>query len=150
MAPESVKKLEYTRYSDIWAIGCLSIEMVTGEPPWSHFKNPMAVLFQLYNNSNPPPIPSNISPLFKDFIDCCLQIEPKKRLNITALLKHQFISGSKKVDELRINIASDKRHSTNPNSVGSLNSSSSNSSKLENKFFNERIDINKFSSKGSD
>jgi len=45
MAPESVKKNEYTRFSDIWSLGCLVLEMATGEPPWSSYKNPMAVLY---------------------------------------------------------------------------------------------------------
>jgi serine/threonine protein kinase len=31
MAPETVKKMEYTRFSDIWSIGCTVIEMVTGK-----------------------------------------------------------------------------------------------------------------------
>jgi len=96
MAPESVKKLEYTRFSDIWAIGCLVIEMVTGEPPWSNYKNPMAVLFQLYNNNNPPPLPDKISETCKDFINCCLKIEPNKRLNVRKLLEHPFITGNTK------------------------------------------------------
>lgn len=122
MAPESVKKLEYTRYSDIWGIGCLCIEMSSGEPPWNNYKNPMAVLFQLYNNPSPPPIPTSISILFKDFINCCLQLEPIKRLNVSSLLKHQFITGNVSSENLRI------VKSTYPNSVGSSNSS--NKSKL--------------------
>jgi serine/threonine protein kinase len=31
MAPETVKRLEYTRYSDIWSVGCTIIEMLTGK-----------------------------------------------------------------------------------------------------------------------
>lgn len=30
MAPETVKYLEYTRFSDIWSVGCTVIEMATG------------------------------------------------------------------------------------------------------------------------
>lgn len=100
MAPESVKKLEYSRFSDIWSIGCLAIEMLTGEPPWSNYRNPMAVLFQLYNNNNPPPIPEDISEICQDFIRNCLQIDPQKRLNVYKLLRHPFITGINKTNKL--------------------------------------------------
>ncbi len=30
MAPETVKRLEYTRFSDIWSLGCTVIEMAIG------------------------------------------------------------------------------------------------------------------------
>ena len=43
MAPEIIKSMEYTRFSDIWALGCTMIEMLTGNPPFSQFKNPMSV-----------------------------------------------------------------------------------------------------------
>jgi serine/threonine protein kinase len=35
MAPEVLKKGQYSRYSDIWSLGCLIIEMITGFPPWT-------------------------------------------------------------------------------------------------------------------
>lgn len=31
MAPETVKKLEHSRFSDIWSLGCTLIEMATGK-----------------------------------------------------------------------------------------------------------------------
>lgn len=93
MSPESVKKLEYTRFSDIWALGCTLIEMATGEPPWSEYKNTMAVLYNIFNTKTPPEIPRNISLELKDFLECCLCIEPTDRLNVYQLLRHPFITG---------------------------------------------------------
>jgi serine/threonine protein kinase len=100
MAPETVKKLEYTRFSDIWSIGCTVIEMaigkyflILGEPPWANQKSPMAVLTQLYNTKEPPKVPENLSPDLRDFIRCCLRIEPRDRLNVFQLLRHPFITG---------------------------------------------------------
>src|SRR4051794_36490547 len=43
MAPEVVKNAEYTKYSDIWGVGCTVLEMCTGLPPWSDFKNQMMI-----------------------------------------------------------------------------------------------------------
>lgn len=34
MAPESLKKNEYTLKTDIWALGVIFFEMLTGETPW--------------------------------------------------------------------------------------------------------------------
>ena len=132
MAPESVKRLEYTRFSDIWSLGCLTIEMLTGEPPWSQYRNPMAVLFQLYNISEPPEIPSHLSPLCKDFISSCFQIEPNKRLNVNKLLKHPFLAISSNLstnlkikidgtDNLNKNINKNNDNNNIISNVGSCN-----------------------------
>lgn len=109
MAPESVKKNEYTRFSDIWSLGCLVLEMATGEPPWSNYKNPMAVLYQLYNSNKPPPIPDEIPILCKDFISKCLVVDPNKRYNIHQLLNHEYITNS---DEIILS-----NYNSNPNSL---------------------------------
>jgi calcium-dependent protein kinase len=34
MAPESLRKNEYTLKTDIWALGIIFFEMLTGETPW--------------------------------------------------------------------------------------------------------------------
>lgn len=73
MAPETVKNMEYTRFSDIWAIGCTIIEMATGEPPWSEFTNPMTILYNILNSEEPPKIPDFLSPECQDFVSKCLK-----------------------------------------------------------------------------
>jgi serine/threonine protein kinase len=64
-----------------------------GEPPWAEFKNPMTVLYQIYNIKEPPAIPEFLSSELRDFISCCLKIEPKDRWNVYQLLRHPFITG---------------------------------------------------------
>jgi mitogen-activated protein kinase kinase kinase len=77
MAPETVKNMEYTRFSDIWAIGCTVIEMATGEPPWSECNHPMTVLYKIMESKEPPKIPENLSAECKDFISHCLKYNKK-------------------------------------------------------------------------
>src|ERR1700761_4429232 len=50
MAPEVVKQSGHTPKADIWSVGCLVVEMLTGEHPWSAL-TPMQALFEV----NPPP-----------------------------------------------------------------------------------------------
>jgi serine/threonine protein kinase len=53
----------------------------------------MTVLYNIYHAKEPPKIPSNLSAQLKDFISCCLKIEPGERWNVYKLLRHHFITG---------------------------------------------------------
>lgn len=99
MSPESVKSSEFTRFSDIWSLGCTVIEMATGKPPGAEYKNPRSVLYYLANLNTMPPIPQNVSAELKDFLKCCLKIDPKQRRNVYELLRHPFITGDIMVEE---------------------------------------------------
>jgi serine/threonine protein kinase len=73
MAPETVKNMEYSRFSDIWSLGCTIFEMATGNPPWSEYNNVTAVLYNLMNLKKTPELPEYLSEECKDFISCCLK-----------------------------------------------------------------------------
>jgi serine/threonine protein kinase len=43
MAPEVVKQTEHTTKADIWSVGCLVVEMLTGEHPWAQLSQMQAI-----------------------------------------------------------------------------------------------------------
>ena len=56
MAPEVVKQTAHTAKADIWSVGCLVVEMFTGEHPWAQL-NQMQAIFKIGAGNAPPPIP---------------------------------------------------------------------------------------------
>lgn len=136
MAPESVRYLEYTRFSDIWSLGCLVIEMFTGLPPWSECSNTMAVLFQLYNINRTPSLPSSMSRYCKDFVVKCLKINPRERANVHDLLRHPFITGYP-LDQIVFTFKGDQRVFEEFHNHAS--STDSSKSKESNNFFSSAV-----------
>lgn len=43
MAPEVVKQVSYTRKADIWSVGCLVVEMLTGQHPFPQLTQMQAI-----------------------------------------------------------------------------------------------------------
>jgi mitogen-activated protein kinase kinase kinase len=43
MAPEVVKQTSYTSKADIWSVGCLVVEMLTGTHPWAELTQMQAI-----------------------------------------------------------------------------------------------------------
>lgn len=91
MAPEVIKQKGSGRFADIWSLGCTVFEMLTGQPPWSQFNNQIYALMHIANAKQGPQIPNTLSKEAQDFLQKCLQIDPKKRWNVHRLLKHPFI-----------------------------------------------------------
>lgn len=98
MAPEVIKQTGHGRFADIWSLGCTIIEMATGHPPWSHYKNQFTALYYIGNATAPPPYPHKLSQTGKDFLSLIFKRNPKKRANVCKLLSHPFISNTDKVD----------------------------------------------------
>jgi len=91
MAPEVIKKGQYSRFSDIWSLGCTIIEMATGSPPWSQYQNSTTALYNIVQSKKGPLIPEFLSIDAKEFLKTCFKIKPYERANVCRLLGHKWI-----------------------------------------------------------
>ncbi|KAJ3829033.1 ste11-like protein [Lentinula raphanica] len=90
MAPEVVKQSAHTQKADIWSVGCLVVEMLTGEHPWAQLTQ-MQAIFQI-GSSAKPTIPSDISSEARDFLTRTFDVDYEARPSASELLKHPFIT----------------------------------------------------------
>ncbi|CAL2246706.1 unnamed protein product [Prunus armeniaca] len=95
LSPEAFINNKQDRSSDIWSLGCIVFEMLTGKSPWD--------LKPGYNPNNLPDmlmfdhlctckIPTGISDVARDFLKSCLAMKSRERLIAEILLSHSFVA----------------------------------------------------------
>nr|GMD22616.1 mitogen-activated protein kinase kinase kinase NPK1-like [Ipomoea batatas] len=85
--PECVAGKSYTAAKDIWALGCIFVEMVTGQPMWQ-FGNKQELAMKIASTN--PEIPEDLSSRAKSFLKMCLARDPWRRWTAEMLLGHRF------------------------------------------------------------
>ncbi|KAH7889234.1 Pkinase-domain-containing protein [Phlebopus sp. FC_14] len=93
MAPEVVQQKAHTRAADIWSVGCLVVEMLTGEHPWAQL-NQMQAIFKI-GQSAKPAIPSDISAEAEDFLTKTFDLDHTARPSAGELLQHAWLDVKK-------------------------------------------------------
>ena len=93
MSPQVILNKNYDTKTDIWSLGITCLELVEGEPPFADL-NPDDVMNKISNN---PPKAEDIINIkehtdeFINFVNLCLEVNPKKRPTAEVLIEHPFI-----------------------------------------------------------
>ncbi|KAJ8559990.1 hypothetical protein K7X08_004048 [Anisodus acutangulus] len=95
LSPEAVADNVQEFPADIWALGCIVLEMLTGKPPWNRKEDMDAedVLRKIGEGHELPNIPGDLSKEVKDFLKGCFVRKPRYRMTAEMLLIHLFVEG---------------------------------------------------------
>jgi serine/threonine protein kinase len=96
MSPELLAGGEPTEASDIWALGCLVVEMTSGRTPWALAaelaeRTLEELLRQIATGADTPPLPKNISIRAQKFVWICLKHDVGSRPSAKKLLQEAFL-----------------------------------------------------------
>ncbi|SCU77871.1 LANO_0A01486g1_1 [Lachancea nothofagi CBS 11611] len=89
MSPESVTGAEKGKFGsgDIWSLGCVILEMVTGRRPWFNLDNEWAIMYHVAAGHVPQlPSKDEVSSQGISFLLRCLKQDPNQRATAMELL----------------------------------------------------------------
>ena len=95
MAPEMLLKSDYDQNLDVWSLGILIFELLSGKPPFNvpgelDKLDAQAVLMKTILETGLE-FPKWFPTLAKDLLEKMLNKDPKKRLNIEGVANHQWL-----------------------------------------------------------
>ena len=90
LPPEMIKRKEHDHNVDIWCIGVLIFELISGKLPWDTTNKATLEESIMKVNIN---WPSDMSPNVKDVIGKILKFKPSDRLQIENIFKHPYFTG---------------------------------------------------------
>ena len=94
VAPELIDQEPYDDKIDIWAVGILSYELLTGSAPFTgQTENDTYSNIQNLDLQSNSVYKERVSPQAKDFVSRILVTDPKKRLSLQDMLEHEWLVG---------------------------------------------------------
>lgn len=92
MAPECIHRAKVYPSADIWSLGCVLLNLVTGERPWKQCTSELNILYKLGNSDE---LPADISALqcsdeLKRVIGSMLRRNPEERPTLAQLVTDPF------------------------------------------------------------
>ena len=98
MAPECIHNKPTSKASDVWSLGCILFQLHVGQPPFRGASD--YLIFQLSLEARFSPsldvISEDILPDdAKDLLKKIMKVDPKERLTIEEVLKHEYFKGQK-------------------------------------------------------
>lgn len=100
MAPELIKGEHYGKEVDIWSLGILCLELAEGAPPYINEQPLNALYLIVVKGVDGLKDKSKWSPDFNDFVDSCLQQDPKRRPTARQLFHHPFLKEISSIQEI--------------------------------------------------
>ena len=100
IAPEMLKKEGHDHRIDIWSVGVLMFELLSGYSPFAAKTNQ-----DLYQNIRKLKIhwPADMPPVAKNLISKILKLDPKERLSLEEILKHKWFQQTPQIKPLLSN-----------------------------------------------
>jgi len=101
MAPE-VFEQKYNKKADIWSVGGVILQMITGQPPWKTlgFQSPMSLFYHLKSTDGPPPVDIDLqSPSLTRIVESCFERDADKRPGAHEILEDVFFVENEEDDE---------------------------------------------------
>ncbi|XWS31960.1 hypothetical protein CRYUN_Cryun23aG0120200 [Craigia yunnanensis] len=107
MAPEIIQNQQYDAKADLWSVGAILFQLVTGKPPFDG--NNQLQLFQNILRSTELQFPEGaLEELHPDCVDLCrslLRHNPVERLTFREFFNHKFLGESSKKVDLELDLS---------------------------------------------
>ncbi|WZZ49899.1 hypothetical protein YC2023_050006 [Brassica napus] len=107
MSPESVHYGVAEKSLDLWSLGCVVLEMYTGQSPWP-LQDSEEILRHLLDGKAPE-VPESLPWEARQFIETCFARNPVERGSALDMLKHQFLLSDEK--KVMVTVAGSRRKS---------------------------------------
>jgi len=100
MSPEMIQRIGYNEKTDIYSLGCLMFELMTGSAPYRK-KGGLYSLFY-HATRGCPAFPPNIvsTALCTNFFSLLVEPNPEKRPTVASLLNHKWLTTNKETEDV--------------------------------------------------